>query len=119
MNENTLSDLQFGAEACLRNSERFLSDAEKLLGENGNVSSFLLYLPALEELGKANILAEKIEKGQHITQKEWAEAKIHVKKLVEYQKARDSLDAQIVRALGLDFDKALDNMAKSLGRKNI
>lgn len=117
-----LNNLQFGAEACLRNSEKLSSDAEKLLGENGNIGSFLFYLSAAEELGKAYFLTEKAEKGQHITQKEWDGIKRgngHLKKLREFQEARDSLDAQIVSALRLDFDEALDNMAKSLGSKDI
>lgn len=119
-----LTDLRFGAEACLRNAERLLSDADKLLGENDNISSFLLYLSALEELGKVGILADKIEKGQHITQGEWDKLKWrkgHLKKLREYQKTRDALDSKMVSPFlsNFDFDEALDNMAKQLGSQNI
>jgi AbiV family abortive infection protein len=74
MNEIAIpTDLRRGAEACSRNSERLLSDAEQLLGKNGNISSYVLYLSALEELGKGFILVEKAKKQESLSLKEWTD----------------------------------------------
>ena len=121
MNEHAaLTDLIIGAQACSRNSERLLSDAEELLGKNGNISSFLLYLSALEELGKGFILAEKVKKKEPLSVKKWKDITTkrgHQTKLSAFYRARDSSDEMMVRAFGLNYAQILEKMAKSQGDK--
>lgn len=115
------ADLVSGAEACLRHSERLLNDAKELLGKNGNISSHLLCLFALEELGKGFFLVRKTKNHERLTWKEWiniASPRGHWKKLETTYDTRDIFDAKMVKSYGINLSEILEEVARNQGARN-
>lgn len=124
MNEaNTfLTDLIIGAEYCLENSERLLSDSQSLYDKRSSANSFLFLQLSLEELAKGFKLMEKQSESKTFSRKEWElfsrSGKAHRLKLEYLQVARDGFAAESLKEVGVRLDELLEKMATRRGYRN-
>jgi len=102
-----LTNLKEGAEACLNNAKRLLKDAQILFEAKSYPSCFFLSQLSLEELAKGFMLIDKHLNKKVFTRKEWksvtTRGRAHVKKLKYLQEVEDTWTDQVAKGMYLEI----------------